>query len=69
MDELRQRAVINQTEAAAVLRLDRSTLRAAIDRGELPHVRVGPRILIPVGPLLEMLRASSGRSLDSDPVG
>ena len=39
--------VLTVTEAARLLRLSRNGTYAAIQRGELPAVRVGRRLLVP----------------------
>ncbi|SEC89202.1 DNA binding domain-containing protein, excisionase family [Streptomyces sp. 3213] len=41
------------TEAAEVLHVDPRTVRRAIDRGELPAVRVGQQLRVPVAWLRE----------------
>lgn len=43
------------TEAAAVLRVSRSSAYEAIDRGELPAVRIGRRLRVPRYALARML--------------
>jgi excisionase family DNA binding protein len=53
MDKL----VASVEEAAAALGVHPLTLRRAIARGELPHVRVGVRILIPLKALDEFLES------------
>ena len=50
----RERPWLTVTEAAKVLHLGRNTAYAAVKRGELPSVRFGGRILVPVGKLRAM---------------
>ena len=52
--EWRSRPWLTVTEAAQVLHLGRNTDYAAVKRGELPSVRFGGRILVPVGKLRAM---------------
>lgn len=49
------RAVITVTEAAALLEVDERTVRRACEMDQLPHVRVGVRLLILREPLLAIL--------------
>lgn len=51
----RYRAVISVDEAATVLGLGRSSAYEAVRRGELPVVRIGRRLLVPVPRLLALL--------------
>ncbi|MFC7488780.1 helix-turn-helix domain-containing protein [Knoellia sp. CPCC 206453] len=57
LSELRtsDRAVITVTEAAALLEVDERTVRRACVDGQLPHVRVGVRILILRQQLVDLL--------------
>lgn len=52
----RDRATMTVQEAADLLGIGRSTAYDAINRGELPHIRIGRRVLVLRQPLLEMLR-------------
>ena len=63
-DELRSRLTITVDEAAAALGLGRTATYDAVRRGEIPSVRLGRRVLIPTGPLLEMLGAGSDSTED-----
>ena len=45
-------------EAAKLLRIGRGTAYAAINTNELPHVRIGRRILVPKAALIERLRGA-----------
>jgi len=68
---IEERLVLTVEEARALCRLSRNTMYAAIARGEVPHLRVGRRILIPRGALERFLSGSeqeggepsTGRSL------
>jgi excisionase family DNA binding protein len=44
-------------EAAAALGISRSLAYDAVRRGQIPHVRIGRRILIPVAQLAALLAA------------
>jgi excisionase family DNA binding protein len=57
LDELRasRSAVITIADAAAVLGIDARTVSRAVQKGELPSLRVGHRLLIPHLPLLACL--------------
>lgn len=53
--ELRGRATISVAEAAAVLRISTKSGYAAANRGEIPTLRLGARVLVPVPALLRLL--------------
>ena len=57
--EWRDRPWLTVTEAAKVLHLGRNTAYAAVKRGELPSVRFGGRILVPVGKLRAMFEEAA----------
>ncbi|MGV9243579.1 helix-turn-helix domain-containing protein [Streptomyces sp. NPDC003710] len=48
------------TEAAEVLHVDRRTVCRAIDRGEIPAVRVGQQLRVPVAWLRERAMLDGG---------
>jgi excisionase family DNA binding protein len=52
-------------EAARRLGVHRETLRAAIDRGEIPAARLGRRWLVPVAVLDRLLSASESDDASS----
>lgn len=52
---LGDRLVLTVDEAAALLGLHRQTLRAAIDRGEVPAFRLGRRWLVPIAAIEQLL--------------
>jgi excisionase family DNA binding protein len=49
------RATITVSEAAALLGMGRSATYEAVRRGEIPSLRFGGRILVPVAALLRLL--------------
>jgi excisionase family DNA binding protein len=53
--------VISVAEAGQLLGLSRSSAYQAVQRGKIPSVRIGRRILVPTAPLLEMLGISNRR--------
>lgn len=64
---LEGRLSVSIPEAALLLGLSRNSVYAAAGRGELPTIRVGRRILVPVGPLQELVAAGSmATSLNND---
>lgn len=52
---LRRRTTITVVEAAEVLGLSRGSAFAAASRGDLPTLRIGRRLVVPVPALLKML--------------
>ena len=61
IDDIRHRATITVPEAARVLHLARDSCYRAALAGELPTLRLGRRIVVPVPRLLAMLGATSDR--------
>lgn len=61
IDDIRDRATITVPEAARVLLLSRDVAYKAALAGELPTLRLGRRILVPVPRLLAMLGATPDR--------
>jgi excisionase family DNA binding protein len=53
--DLRARSTISVDEVAKVLGIGRSAAYEAVHRGQIPHVRIGRRYLVPVPRLLAML--------------
>jgi excisionase family DNA binding protein len=51
----RERDTISVDEAAAVLGVGRSSAYAAAKGGDLPVIRIGNRLIVPVGALRRML--------------
>lgn len=57
-DELRNRNFVTVPEAVTLVfhgEVDERTIRKAIELGQLPGVKIGAKILIPVPPLLALL--------------
>lgn len=52
---LKDRLVLDVVEAASLLGIGKNQAYEAVRRGELPSLRVGRRILVPVPALLELL--------------
>jgi excisionase family DNA binding protein len=50
-----ERPVLTPTEVAEILRVSPATVYKAVRRHEIPHVRIGDRILVPRGALNKML--------------
>lgn len=57
--DLSGRLTISVEEAARLLRIGRSAAYEAVHRGQIPHVRIGRRYLVPVPRLLAMLGVDS----------
>ena len=57
--DLAGRMTVSVEEAAQVLRIGRSAAYDAVHRGEIPHIRIGRRYLVPVPRLLAMLGTDS----------
>jgi excisionase family DNA binding protein len=55
VDALLQRKVLTVPEAGKVLRLGRDSAYRAANAGEIPVLRIGRRLVVPVPALLEML--------------
>ncbi len=47
--------ILTVTEAAGVLRLGRNAVYEAVQRGEIPAVRIGRRLLVPKAGLIRLL--------------
>ena len=50
---------VTVTEAAEILGIGRNTAYEAVRRGEIPTIRIGKRILVPVAALERLLDGSS----------
>jgi excisionase family DNA binding protein len=60
MDDLRNRVTVNVwPEAGKVLGLSKNTTYAAAKRGDIPTLRIGGRIVVPVARLLAMLEGEA----------
>lgn len=58
--DLAGRLTLSVEEAGQLLRIGRSAAYDAVHRGEIPHVRIGRRYLVPVPRLLAMLSDDTG---------
>lgn len=59
-DRLNGRWFATVTEAAEILHVDRRTVYRALDRGEIPGVRVGQQLRVPVAWLRERAMLDGG---------
>src|SRR5580698_795180 len=55
-------------ELAEDIGLSERSTRAALRRGEIPHIRIGRRFILPRAAIAEWLR-TAGRSLEAEPIG
>ncbi len=55
LTDLQSRTVLNVPEAGALVGLGRAASYAAAKRGDLPTVRIGRRVVVPVPMLLRLL--------------
>jgi excisionase family DNA binding protein len=55
-----ERCVVTLTEAAVILRISRGSAYEAAKRGEIPNIRIGRRVLVPVAGLSRMLCEAGG---------
>ncbi len=69
LTQLQDRATISVSDAAALLGISRNTAYEAARTGQLPILRLGRRLLVPVPALLRMLESEddseNGAELDS----
>ncbi len=54
-DPMPKPGVATIDEVAKVLRISRGSAYAAAKRGEIPTIKIGDRVLVPLGPLNRML--------------
>lgn len=59
------KAALTRTEVAELFGVDARTVTVAVERGEIPCVRFGRRVLIPREPLLAMLTSAALLAPDS----
>lgn len=59
LDQLHGKAVIGIEEAGLLFEMKRSAAYAAAKRGEIPTLRFGRRLVVPVPALLRMLEGQS----------
>ncbi|UFU06992.1 helix-turn-helix domain-containing protein [Ruania halotolerans] len=55
VDEIRTRPTLSVEEAAQVLGIGRTTAYAAVKSGQVPTIRLGRRVRVPVRALLRLL--------------
>lgn len=60
MTDWRDRATLTVEQAASVLGIGRSAGYLGASRGEIPTIRVGRRLLVPVGQLRALLGENEG---------
>lgn len=63
----RDQATVTVPEAGGILGIGRSAAYAAANRGELPTVRLGCRLLVPVARLRRLLGEIEGVSAEREP--
>lgn len=56
LEDVNWKVTISVPEAADLLGIGRSAAYDAVRRGDVPSVRVGRRVLVPVAPLLDLLQ-------------
>jgi excisionase family DNA binding protein len=66
---LQDRKVLNVAEVAEVLGLSRNAAYEAVRRGDIPAIRIGRRILVPVRALDEALSVGQRRGVTDDYTG
>ena len=60
LDEIRDRATLTVEEAAELLGVGRSCAYDAARRGDIPAVRLGRRLVVPVPALIRLLEEPVG---------
>jgi excisionase family DNA binding protein len=60
-----QRLTLTVDEAAATLGISRASAYEAVRRGQIPHIRIGSRILVPRSQLEKMLASDEPRAEDT----
>lgn len=60
INDLRERLTITVPEAGRLLGLGRDASYSAAERGDLPVLRIGRRLVVPVPKLLALLGATPG---------
>ncbi len=59
-DRPMQRLTYSVDEAAEVLGISRTSAYEAIRKGEIPHIKIGKRILIPITMINDLLHSAGG---------
>ena len=57
--------VYSVKEAASLLKVSKNTCYTSIMRGDIPHIRIGKRILIPKLALEKLLHDCGGKEIDN----
>lgn len=60
LDEIRDRATLTVQETAELLGVGRSCAYDAVRRGDIPTVRLGRRLVVPVPALIRLLEQPVG---------
>ena len=61
-----ERQTLKVVEAARLLGIGKASAYAGIKAGEIPSIRIGRRILVPVASLVQLLEKSVPSQADSD---
>ena len=61
-----EKLTLTVPEAARVLGIGKNLAYDAVARGEIPSIRIGRRILVPVASLVQLLEKSVPSQADSD---
>ncbi len=59
---MEERVVLTVEEAAELLKISRPSAYQAVQRGEIPVIRIGRRILVPVAALAKLLATAGSKS-------
>jgi len=59
---MENRVVLTVEEAAEVLKISRPSAYQAVQRGEIPIIRIGRRILVPVAALEKLLESAGSKA-------
>ena len=61
-----ERKTLTVVEAAKLLGIGKASAYAGVKSGEIPNIRIGRRILVPVASLVHLLETSVPSEADSD---
>jgi len=61
--ETKERRVVTLSEAASILRISRGSAYEAAKRREIPTIRIGRRLLVPLAALERMLAGTTAACL------
>ena len=59
---MENRVVLTVEEAAEMLKISRPSAYQAVQRGEIPIIRIGRRILVPVAALEKLLESAGSKA-------